>query len=135
MLEDIIQKDKELLIFLNNLGSEQWDNFWLTLTNQFSWTPLFVFLLYLVFKRFGVKQGVFTLLFVAVIVAFSDQFTNLVKNFTERVRPCNAEDVNIYLRRFTYRPRGYSFWSGHAALSTTITTFFILLFRTYSKWI
>ncbi|TDQ23788.1 phosphatase PAP2 family protein [Tenacibaculum caenipelagi] len=133
MIENILQKDKELLIYLNNLGSEQWDGFWLTITNQFTWTPLFVLVLFLVFKQFGWKKGVFTLLFIAVIVAFSDQFTNLIKNTTERIRPCNTESLKGYLREFSYKPRGYSFWSGHASLSTTITTFMILLLRKHYK--
>lgn len=134
-MENMIQKDKELLIYLNNLGSEQWDVFWFAITNQFSWTPLFAFVLFLVFKKFGWKKGVFTLLFIAVIVAFSDQFTNLVKNTTERLRPCNTEGVKEYLRQLSYRPRSFSFWSGHAALSTTITTFMILLLRKHYRLI
>ena len=135
MIENIIQKDKELLIYLNNLGSEQWDGFWIAITNQFTWTPLFVFVLFLVFKQFGWKKGVFTVLFIAVIVAFSDQFTNLIKNTTERVRPCNAEGIKEYLRQIKYRSGGYSFWSGHASLSTTVTMFMILLLRKHFKMI
>jgi len=135
LIENIIQKDKELLIYLNNLGSEQWDGFWIAITNQFTWTPLFVFVLFLVFKQFGWKKGVFTVLFIAVIVAFSDQFTNLIKNTTERVRPCNAEGIKEYLRQIKYRSGGYSFWSGHASLSTTVTMFMILLLRKHFKMI
>lgn len=133
MIENILQKDKELLLFLNSFGSQQWDNFWLTITNQFTWTPLFVLVLFLVFKKFGVKKGMFTLLFIVIIIAFSDQFTNLIKNTTQRVRPCNTEGLKDMLRPFTYKPRGYSFWSGHASLSTTVTTFLILLLRKHYK--
>ncbi len=135
MIEDIIQRDQELLIFLNNLGSEQWDGFWLLVTNKFAWTPLFLFLLFLIFKQFGWKKGLFTLLFIAVIVAFSDQFTNLIKNTVDRLRPCNQQGVKELLRGVNYRPRGYSFWSGHASLSSTITTFLILLLRKHYKFI
>ena len=75
------------------------------------------------------------MLFIAVIVAFSDQFTNLIKNTTERVRPCNAEGIKEYLRQIKYRSGGYSFWSGHASLSTTVTMFMILLLRKHFKMI
>ncbi|WGH76568.1 phosphatase PAP2 family protein [Tenacibaculum tangerinum] len=135
MIEDIIQKDKELLIYLNNLGIEQWDGFWLTVTNQFTWTPLFVLVLFLVFKQFGWKKGLFTLLFIVIIVTFTDQFTNFIKNTTGRIRPCNIEGIREQLRFFEYRPKGKSFWSGHASLSTTITTFMILLLRRHYKMI
>ncbi|MCH2033475.1 MAG: phosphatase PAP2 family protein [Tenacibaculum sp.] len=135
LLDIIRSKDAELLIFLNNLGNEKWDSFWLTITNQFNWIPLFVIILLLIYIRFGLKKTLFSLLFIAVLVAFSDQFTNLIKNTTERMRPCNTAELQEYLRQFSYKPRGYSFWSGHASLSTTFTTFIILLLRSKFKFI
>lgn len=134
MLDSILNIDKELLIYLNNLGSEQWDGFWLALTNQLHWSPLFALILFLIFRKFGWKNGLVTLLFLVVLVAFSDQFTNLIKNSFERLRPCNAEGVKEQIRLFTYRPQGYSFYSGHASLSTTFTTFIILLLRKHYKY-
>lgn len=134
-LDSIIEKDTQLLIYLNNFGSEQWDSFWIFITNQFNWIPLFVIILVLILKRFGFKKGVFTLLFMVVLVTFSDQFTNLVKYSVNRVRPCNVPELQEYLRQIPYRSRGKSFWSGHACLSTTFTTFVILLLRSRFKFI
>lgn len=133
MLNNIIAKDKELLIYLNNFGSEQWDGFWLFVTNQFNWSPLFIALLILIFYNFKLKKGIFLLLFLIVLIAFSDQFTNLIKSLVGRTRPCNTISIQEYLRPFSYKPRGGSYWSGHACLSTTITVFFILLFRKQYK--
>ena len=127
MLDPLLQIDTELLIFLNNLGSEQWDSFWFFLTNQFSWSPLFAFLLFLIFKKFGWKNGVLLLLFLIVLITFSDQFTNLIKNTFERLRPCNTEGVIEQIRNFNYKPSSYSFYSGHAASSMTFSFFVILL--------
>lgn len=134
MIENIIQKDKELLIYLNNLGSEQWDSFWLTITNQFTWTPLFAFVLFLVFKQFGWKKGLFTVLFIAVIVAFSDQFTNFIRGVFERLRPNNDPEIKDVLRTLI-RPQSYSFVSGHATTSTVVTVFMILLLKKHVKYI
>ena len=86
MLDRLLQIDTELLIFLNNLGSEQWDGFWLALTNQFHWSPLFALLLFLIFKKFGWKNGGLILLFLVVLITFSDQFTNFIKNTFERFK-------------------------------------------------
>lgn len=134
-IDKILTKDKELLIYLNNLGSEQWDSFWLYITNQFNWVPLFVIILILVLVKFKLKKGIFVVLFIALLVAFSDQFTNVIKYLTDRTRPCNVPELQEYLRQFTYRPGGKSFWSGHASLSTTFTTFTILLLRKRFKFI
>lgn len=134
MLENILQKDKELLIYLNSLGSEQWDGFWLTITNQFSWIPLFAFLLYLVFKHFGWKKGVFTMVFIALLVTFSDQITNVIRGVFERLRPNNDPEIKDILRRLI-NPQSYSFASGHATTSTVVTVFMILLLRKHVRYI
>ena len=135
MLDRLLQIDTELLIFLNNLGSEQWDSFWFFLTNQFSWSPLFAFLLFLIFKKFGWKNGVLLLLFLIVLITFSDQFTNLIKNPFERLRPCNTEGVIEQIRNFNYKPSSYSFYSGHAASSMTFSFFVILILKSHYKYI
>ena len=135
MLDPLLQIDTELLIFLNNLGSEQWDSFWFFLTNQFSWSPLFAFLLFLIFKKFGWKNGILLLLFLIVLITFSDQFTNLIKNTFERLRPCNTEGVIEQIRNFNYKPSSYSFYSGHAASSMTFSFFVILLLKSHFKYI
>mgnify|MGYP001791300016 CR=1 FL=1 len=134
-LDTIIASDKKLLIYLNNLGNEQWDAAWLFITNQFNWVPLFLFVLILLGKAFGFKKTLFSLLFIALMVAFSDQFTNFIKNSIGRTRPCNTLELQEYLRVFVYKPRGKSFWSGHASLSTTFVTLIILLLRKYYKFI
>lgn len=134
-LEGIIAKDKELLIYLNSFGNEQWDGFWLYITNQFHWVPLFIVILILMYFKFGVKKLLFALLFIAAMIAFSDQLTNLVKNSTDRLRPCNTPGVKELIRYFSYRPRGFSFWSGHAGVSTIFTTFTILVLRNKYKFI
>lgn len=131
---DIIQKDKILLTFLNNLGSDNWDFLWLTITNQLSWSPLFIFVIYLVFKKFGWRRGGFALLSMVLLVAFSDQFTNLIKNTFERLRPNNDPEIK-YLLRTLINPQSYSFMSGHATTSTFFSVFVILLLRKHYKYI
>jgi len=135
LLESLLKIDTDLLIFLNNLGSERWDGFWLALTNQFNWSPLFVFLLVVIFKKFGWKSGLSMVLFLIILVTFSDQFTNLIKNTFERPRPCNSLAVSHQIRKFVYKPGGFSFYSGHASLSMTFSFFIILLLKNYYRHI
>jgi undecaprenyl-diphosphatase len=134
MFDILIQKDKQLLIYLNSLGSEQWDPFWLFITNQLNWAPLFLLIIFLIFKNFGWKKGGFLFLFLVLMVAFSDQFTNLIRGVFERLRPNNDTSINHVLRTLI-RPQSYSFTSGHATTSMTFSMFVFLLFKNKYKYI
>ena len=131
-MDTIINLDKELLLFLNGLGSSFWDSFWMFITNQLNWTPVFLLIIYLTFKKFGWKKGGMLLISMILLVVISDQFVNFVKNSTMRLRPCNDPSINSLLRT-VYIPGGYSFMSGHATTSTFFTTFVIYWFRKFDR--
>jgi len=135
LLDKLIHIDQELLIYLNNLGSTKWDAMWLYITNQFHWIPLFLLILLILFWKLGWKNASLLLLFIAAMITFSDQFTNLIKYSFERLRPCNDPEIIDKIRTFDYRPRGFGFFSGHAATSSIITTFLILLLKDKLKYI
>lgn len=133
MLEKIIDLDKSLFVFLNNLGSEPFDAIWLLITKQFNWTPFFLLLLYILYKKIGQKQLLLTLLFVAVMITFSDQITNLVKNNVQRLRPCNDEELTGLIR-IVRDSETFSYFSGHASNSMAAMMFVFLLLRSYYKY-
>jgi undecaprenyl-diphosphatase len=54
-VEEIIQFDKDVFLFLHNLGSERWDGFWLIITKQLCWTPIFLIVFYFLLKKVGIK--------------------------------------------------------------------------------
>ncbi len=132
-MTDFIQKDKELLVFLNNLGSETFDPFWLFITNQFYLTPIFLFIFYLLWKKIGWKHLGLVLLLIALIIMVCDQTTNLFKYSFERLRPVNDLDINENLR-ILIRRSSFSFFSGHASNSMATTLFLFLIFRKYYKY-
>jgi undecaprenyl-diphosphatase len=132
-LEQLIQLDKELFIFLNGLGSEPFDAFWLIITKQLHWTPFFVAVFYLLQRKIGWKNLGIILLFIAVLITFTDQITNLFKNHFQRLRPCNDEEISGIIR-IVKSSKTYSFFSGHAANSMASTMFIFLLIRKYYKY-
>ena len=115
MLEKLEALDIQLFVFLNGLGSETFDGLWLFITKQVNWTPLFLLLLYIIYKKVGAKQTLFLLLFVAVLIAFTDQTTNLVKNTFQRLRPCNNTDINSLIRVVQSR-NSFSFFSEYLCI-------------------
>jgi len=133
MLEYIKEIDHSLLVFLNNLGSETFDPFWLMITKQLHWTPLFAFIFYLTYKKIGLKNLGILVLFLALLILFVDQMTNLSKWYFERLRPCNNPEINDKIRVVISRT-SYSFFSGHASNSMATTVLMYLLLRKYYKY-
>ncbi len=128
MLDKVLSFDENLFIFLNGLGSDKYDGLWLIITKQTSWIPLFIILLYLIFKKLGTKQTLYLLIFVAVLLVFTDQITNLFKNGFQRLRPCNNPEINSIIRVVQSR-KSFSFFSGHAANTMSVATFLYLIFK------
>lgn len=133
MLEYLINLDKELFIFLNGLGSNKFDTFWLLITKQFNWTPYFLILLVILQKKIGWKNLGIILLFIAVLILFTDQTTNLFKNYFQRLRPCNDPDL-INIMRKVKDSVSFSFFSGHASSSCASMTFIFFILRKYYKY-
>ncbi|MDG1452721.1 MAG: phosphatase PAP2 family protein, partial [Polaribacter sp.] len=69
-----------------------------------------------------------------VLVAFSDQFTNFIKNTVQRSRPNNNEEIK-HLLRVLINPQSYSFMSGHATTSTFFSVYVLLLLKDNYKYI
>ena len=133
MLEKLLSLDTEMLVYLNGLGSPMYDGLWLFITKQTNWIPLFLLLLYVIFKKIGAKQTLYLVLFVALLVAFTDQMTNLVKNSVQRLRPCNNPEINSFIRIVQVR-NSFSFFSGHAANSMAVASFLYFTLRSYFKY-
>ncbi|RXP47066.1 phosphatase PAP2 family protein [Lutibacter sp. HS1-25] len=136
MLDILIQKDIELLIFLNNLGTTQWDGFWLFITNKFSAIPLYLLLLYFSYKYYGFKKTMVVLVFVALLITVTDQTSNLFKYGFKRLRPCH-DDTIAHLVRLVKATCGgrFSYFSAHAANSMAIAIFFGMLFKKQLKYL
>lgn len=133
MTETILQWDKDLFIFLNSLGSESYDGFWLFITKQINWFPFFLIIAYLVFKRLGWRHAVMILLLMAVLLTFTDQTTNLVKYYFQRLRPGNNPEIG-HLIRAVQKRNSFSFFSGHASNSMGAAMLLFLVMRPYLKY-
>lgn len=134
MFEIVNDWDKKILVWGNCLGIEQYDNFWIFVTQIESWIPLFSFYFFLIFFFYKFKKGFVILCFLLATFAITFAFTELTKNSVARLRPNNAVKL-AGLIRVLQTPTSYSFFSGHASSSFSITVFVVLVLRKFSKWI
>jgi undecaprenyl-diphosphatase len=133
MIDKILSLDTELLIFLNGLGSERYDSLWLIITQQLYWTPFFLVLLFFIYKKLGLKQTVYLILAIAVLITFTDQVTNVFKNGFQRLRPCSNPEINTIIRVVQSRT-SFGFFSGHASNSMAVTVFIYSVMRSQYKY-
>lgn len=134
MVETLKHWDRDLFVFLNGLGIEQFDSFWLFVTQIETWIPLFVLFAILIFYYYRGKKGGTVVFFLMLTFGVTIVFTGIVKEYVARLRPSNVEALGELIR-VLQRPSNYSFFSGHASSSFSITTFVVLSLRSYTKWI
>jgi len=133
MIDTLLEYDKELFLYLNNLGTPTWDLFWLVVTDKLTFVPLYAILLYLLYKKYGLKSLFVFIIVVALMITFTDQITNVFKRGFERPRPCRAEGVMEFTRFVAKRCGLYGFFSGHASNSMAAAIFAGLLLKPYYK--
>lgn len=133
MIDTLLEYDTKLFLFLNNLGSEPWDNLWLIITHKLTFIPLYVFLLFLLYKKFGGKALLVFVVVVALMITFTDQITNVFKRGFQRPRPCGEADLIDQMRFIAVRCGKYGFFSGHSSNSMAAAVFAGLTLRPYYK--
>jgi undecaprenyl-diphosphatase len=133
MLEKIISLDKQLLVFLNSFGSPAFDGLWLLITKQANWTPFFILLGYLVYKKIGLKNLAIIILFISLLLFFGNTIVEFCKSHFQRLRPCNDPEIKDIIR-IVHQTDTFSFFSGHAANSMASMTFLFLILRKHYKY-
>lgn len=133
-MHELIEKDRTLLVFLNNLGNVGSDPFWLLITGKWIWIPLYIIFLYLLFKTYKPKSLIFILIFIALGITFTDQIAGVFKYGIARLRPCHDEELIPQLRMITCGGK-YGFFSSHAANSFFIATFLSILLAKKYRWL
>ena len=132
-MEELIQLDQELFLYLNNLGSETWDWFWVFITHKFASIPLYAFLLYLLYKNYGLKPTIVTVVLVAGLITCTDQLANVFKDYFERPRPCK-EDFIAEGRMLLDYCGSYGYFSAHAASSMALAFYLGNILKRWYKY-
>lgn len=133
MIENLLRYDAELFLFLNNLGSETWDNLWLLITDKLTFIPLYILLLFLLYKKYGAKSLLVFVVVVALMITFTDQITNVFKRGFERTRPCGEANLIDQMRFIAVRCGKFGFFSGHSSNSMAVAVFTGLMLKPYYK--
>ena len=123
MIDELIKYDINLFLYLNNLGTPAWDTLWLIITDKLTFIPLYAVLLFLLYKKFGLKSLLVFVVVVALMITFTDQITNVFKRGFQRLRPCGEDSIASQVRFIAVRCGRYGFFSGHSSNSMAAAVF------------
>ena len=131
-MEELIQLDKQLLLWFNGSDSLFLDGLVNTLTTATTWIPLYLGLFYMVLKNNDNVQKVLLILGCAgLCVLLAGSLNDLfIKPAVARWRPSRDQDIAMLVDVVNgYRGGRYGFFSSHAANTFSIAIFFTLLVR------
>ncbi|MDR2402369.1 MAG: phosphatase PAP2 family protein [Cytophagales bacterium] len=117
--------DKNYFSTLQSLNHESFGEFFLLVSKTENWIPLYLLLLYLVFKH-ARKNFFHIILFIGVILFVAGQITSgVLKNFFYKLNPYNSiVDLNEVMRTYVGK---IGFVSAHSVQTFSVSTFLILV--------
>lgn len=131
MIELLNRFDTWLFLLLNGLNSTffDWLMFWIS--QKLTWAPMYAFFIFLLFRKYRLK-AFWILLFVALLITFSDQVSVLFKDYFQRLRPCHNEELDMLVHTVRGKCGGkFGFVSSHAANSFALAVFLIPFLSSY----
>ncbi|MEZ7901994.1 MAG: phosphatase PAP2 family protein [Flavobacteriales bacterium] len=130
MLESILQFDTDLFLFLNEINSPFWDAIMYWISHKFFWIPFYGFLVFLLYKKYGLQKAIVLTLLILVTFALCNTLSvEAFKNVFHRLRPCHNEEISGLVHLVNDHCGGqWGFVSSHATNVfglATITSFFL----------
>lgn len=134
MIEFLEYIDTQLFFLFNKNHTPFMDKVMTFSSGKLTWMPLYILLLFLIWKKKHEKMWL-VVLSVAILITLSDQISvHLFKETFQRYRPCHNELIKDKVLLINgYCGGKYGFVSSHATNAFALTTFLSLFFR--KKWI
>ena len=121
--------DNYLFKLINSSGDSDFDFIMILMSNKYIFIPLYIYILFFLFKQYK-KKFIWILLSLVILIFLADfGSVHFFKNIFERVRPCNVIPALDGIRLIEGCGTGFSFISAHAANMFSIAFFIGLIKR------
>lgn len=129
------EADTQVFLWVNNRSPEVLDDFFLFVTRVEVWVPLYLFLLYLLYRKYPGKAYLWIMGGLGLMVLLADQGSvKLFKETFQRLRPCNNPELDGLFRALKEGCGGkYGFVSSHAS-NTFALAFFVGILTNRKVW-
>lgn len=123
--------DQQAFSWINqSLSNPFFDALMPLIRNKLTWIPLYVLLLFYLIKNHRQEKYLFCVVLIVAIICSDSLLCNLLKNWVQRTRPCNAPSLAAHMHLLLkHCSGGFSFPSAHAANHATLAVFTGLFFR------
>ncbi|MCD4794964.1 MAG: phosphatase PAP2 family protein [Bacteroidales bacterium] len=130
VIDYLIQIDTNLFLFLNKYHNEFFDIIMSNISKKMIWLPLYIFVAFLLFKKYKLKTGLILLVFFGLLITVSDQTSvHLFKNVFQRLRPCYNPEIHESMHYLKLSGGHYGFVSSHAANAFAFASLSLLLLK------
>ncbi len=129
-MERIVQLDSAITLWLNGLHNPYFDIFFWHYTDLVTWIPLFIMMVYAMWREYGMRS-LAVLVGVAVVILLADQISSsVIKPLVARPRPTHDESLSDLIHVVNgYRGGAFGFVSSHSANAFGVAMFTALVFR------
>lgn len=130
---DIINHyDHIVTLALNSLHNPYFDNLFWLISKTATWAVLYIGILYLIYKRYGIG-AIYITAILALSILFADQISSsLLKPTVQRFRPSHDPEIGGIIHIVNnYRGGMYGFASSHAANTSAIATITSAFFKNH----
>lgn len=120
--QEIHRFDQDLTLEINSWYSDFTDPIWETLSDIPIWIPMYVMIVAFIIWRLGWKKGLFIVGAALLTFGFCDQFSNIIKDAVERLRPLKDEYMLTNGLHILENGGKYGFFSAHSANAFGLAT-------------
>lgn len=139
---DIHRFDQDLTLTINSWHSPVTDPIWEFFSNIPVWIPMYALIIAFIIWRLGWKKGLIVTAGALLTFGFCDQFSNIIKDAVERLRPLNDEYMLSNGLHVLEKGGKYGFFSAHSANAFGLATSTLLglrldkrqKYRGYAAW-
>lgn len=132
MIDTLASLDEQILLLINGHHTAFLDELMTLVTGKFIWIPLYLFLIDMLYKKFGAKYTLLTLIAVGLAIFMADQIcASFIRPYVGRMRPTNPDNPIYPLITIVegYARGGYGWPSCHAANTFALATLLSIVFR------
>lgn len=139
---EIHRFDQDLTLTINSWHSPVTDPIWEFFSNIPVWIPMYALIIAFIIWRLGWKKGLIVTAGALLTFGLCDQFSNIIKDAVERLRPLNDEYMLSNGLHVLEKGGKYGFFSAHSANAFGLATSTLLglrldkrlKYRGYAAW-